>query len=270
MKRTVALIVGGTGAAILLARARVAKGKAERFSAAALETLLDAIDANDAITGAHVRRVAAYSLILAEAADLDDRMKRSIERIALFHDIGKLHEALTDIFHDERKLTPAEFRAVMTHPQRGADVLAPLARFYPDLYKGVLSHHERWDGSGYPRKLKGRNIPLSARVVAIADTFDAITHQRRYSHARSLTVASEAIAAGRGTQFDPELVDLFLSPPVMNCISEAMRAAHVPGRKKQVQRRRGKGSEQAPDISFRWRDPLIARKPRGRSRQTAS
>ena len=83
----------------------------------------------------------------------------------------------------------------MTHPQRGAEVLEPLAAFYPDLARGVVAHHERWDGKGYPRGLKGRRIPLEARVVTIADSFDAIMHQRRYSPARSLNAAVDAKAA---------------------------------------------------------------------------
>ena len=266
--KTVAATIAAAAAGALLVRERIARKQAQRVGAATLETLLDAIDANDAITGAHVRRVAAYSLILAEAADLDERQRKSIERIALFHDIGKLDEALTDIFHDTAKLSPAERRAVMTHPQRGADVLRPLAQFYPDLRRGVLAHHERWDGSGYPKGLKGARIPLAARVVAIADSFDAITHRRRYSHARSLKDATEAIAEGRGTQFDPQLVDLFLSPPVISCIEVAMRAAHAPGRKQK--HRRGGSPERAPDISFRWREPLNGRKSRGQRNQTGS
>ncbi|MFN2637403.1 MAG: HD-GYP domain-containing protein [Gemmatimonadaceae bacterium] len=225
--------------------------RAERLGAATLETLLDAIEANDAVTGAHVRRVAAYALILGAAADLDERTLHSIERIALFHDIGKLHEALTDIFHDESKLTPEERRAVRTHPTRGAEVLAPLAPFYPDLGKGVAAHHERWDGKGYPHGIKGKRIPLAARVVTIADTFDAITHRRRYSHARSFGEATKAIADGRGTQFDPQLVDLFLSPPVKASIDQEMRRAHAP-RKKHANRRHG-DSQPTPDITFRWR-----------------
>src|SRR5438045_2870221 len=121
---------------------------AERFAAASLETLLNAIDANDADTGAHVRRVATYALILAEFAELSYADQRMVERVALFHDIGKIHEALFDIIHEARRLTPAERRSVITHPQRGADVLAPLAGFYPELPDGVLSHHERWNGTG--------------------------------------------------------------------------------------------------------------------------
>jgi HD-GYP domain-containing protein (c-di-GMP phosphodiesterase class II) len=227
-----------------------------------METLLNAIDANDGVTGAHVRRVATYALLLAEAAGFDERTRRSIERVALFHDIGKLHEALTDIFHDQSKLTPEERRAVRTHPERGAEVLAPLTTFYPDLGKGVAAHHERWDGTGYPRGLKGRRIPLAARVVAIADSFDAITHRRRYSHARSFSEAVKAIAEGRETQFDPELVDLFLSPPLLAKIEKAMREANAPQRKR-TNRRRGE-SQAAPDITFRWRQRSNG--PRSRDR----
>ncbi len=246
-------IGAAAGAGALIYREHRERTRVERLGAATLETLLDAIEANDAVTGAHVRRVAAYSLVLAEAADLEERVLRSIERVALFHDIGKLHEALTDIFHDVGKLTPEERRAVMTHPDRGARVLEPLVGFYPDLGKGVAAHHERWDGKGYPRGLKGKRIPLTARVVAIADSFDAVTHRRRYSHAKSFEEGTRAIAEGRGTQFDPELVDLFLSPPVLADIDRQTRRANGP-KSKHRNRRRGE-SQKAPDLIFRWREP---------------
>jgi HD-GYP domain-containing protein (c-di-GMP phosphodiesterase class II) len=244
---------GAAAAAALLLRHEL-KGRqaAERIAAAALESLLKAIDANDPDTGAHVRRVAAYALVLADEAGLSDHEQRSVERVALFHDIGKIHEALFDIIHDHRKLTSAERRAILTHPQRGADVLAPLSGFYPDLPDGVLSHHERWDGSGYPRHLKGRRIPLSARVVAIVDTFDAITHRRRYRGGRSAAKANAAILEGRGTQFDPELVDLFVFPPVFARVLETERDV-ARWREPVQQRRTGRDEEQVPDISFRWR-----------------
>src|SRR5947207_10951861 len=201
MRDVVPLSVGAAATGLLYREHNI-RIRAERLGAATLETLLNAIDANDAETGAHVRRVAAYAVILGEAADVDEPTRHSIERVALFHDIGKLHGALTDIFHDPSKLTPEERRAVMTHPQRGAEVLEPLTRFYPELGKAVAAHHERWDGSGYPRGLKGRRIPIHARIVAIADSFDAITHRRRYSHARSFKEAVRSISEGKGTQFE--------------------------------------------------------------------
>ncbi|HYN80097.1 MAG TPA: HD domain-containing phosphohydrolase [Gemmatimonadaceae bacterium] len=263
MPRAVALGIG-LAAGGLVIRERRFRIRAERLGAATLETLLATIDANDAVTGAHVRRVADYALILAEAAELDERKRRSVERVALFHDIGKIHEAINDIFHDRSRLTPSEWRAVMTHPRRGADVLEPLRPFYPDLAEGVLSHHERWDGTGYPRQLKGRRIPMTARVVALADTFDAVTHERRYSQARSIAEATKVLLEGRGTQFDPDLVDLFVSPPVMDLIGARMAAKERPAGKHH--RRSNKLiSDSVPDLKFRWRSGAAARPRQGRS-----
>jgi HD-GYP domain-containing protein (c-di-GMP phosphodiesterase class II) len=263
MKSILPLSVGAAASGLLY-REHELRSRAERLSSATLETLLNAIDANDAQTGAHVRRVAIYALMLGKAAGLDERTLRSVERVALFHDIGKLHGALSDIFHEQSKLTPEERRAVMTHPQRGAEVLAPLSAFYPDLGKGVAAHHERWDGSGYPRGLKGKRIPLVARVVAIADSFDAITYRRRYSHARSFAEATRAITAGRETQFDPELVDLFLTRPVQGRFGKALRDANMPRKKRSANRRRGE-IQSAPDITFRWRPRSL--EPQSQDRQ---
>lgn len=244
-----------TSAAIALLRQHTSASRFERLGAAALETLLNAIDANDPVTGAHVRRVARYALVLADAMGVDSHTCHTVERVALFHDIGKIHEALFDVIHDTGRLDPHERREIRTHPVRGAKVLAPLAAFYPDLPKGVLAHHERWDGSGYPRRLRKKAIPLSARIVAIADTFDAITHSRRYRPGKSLEVGMTAIGEGRGTQFDPELVDLFLAPPVVDSIRAEMHTANRVERAPKRRRRSHRGGElSVPDVSFRWRD----------------
>lgn len=251
MRPHVAFAVGAI-AGVIAVRERRARRAAERFAAASLETLLNAIDANDAQTGAHVRRVATYALVIGEAAGLPDRECLNVERVALFHDIGKIHEALFDIIHDPTTLTPEDRRAIATHPRRGATVLAPLCGFYPELAEGVLSHHERWDGTGYPRHLRGRKIPLAARVVTIADTFDAITHGRRYRDARGAQHAANAIAAERGRQFDPDLVDLVLQPPVWERIVDAHREAHRRQRA-QPERREGRRESPTPQITFRWR-----------------
>lgn len=251
-------------------RQRRTTRRLERLGGATFEALLNAIDANDSVTGAHVRRVARYALILADAADTDQSTRRAVERVALFHDIGKIHEALFDVIHDRSKLTPAERKEVETHPERGAEVLGPLAAFYPDLPKGVAAHHERWDGGGYPRGSKGRRVPLTARIVAIADSFDAITHSRRYSHARSLAEASQAILEERGGQFDPELVDLFLSPPVMSQVAAAMREASQHVDHRAPGKRHDRGEQLAvPDVRFRWRGASRAQRRRDRARRAA-
>jgi putative nucleotidyltransferase with HDIG domain len=256
------VFVGAVLGAILV-RERRALHAATRLGAAALETLLNAIDANDPQTGAHVRRVAAYALVLADAAGVDGDARRTVEHAALFHDIGKIDEALFDIIHDSDTLTPAERAAVRRHPELGAAVLEPLLSFFPDLGEAVIAHHERWDGAGYPRGLAGRRIPLAARIVTICDTFDAITHDRRYRTARGAQHAADAIAGGRGTQFDPELVDLVLTPPVWESLIGAHRRVHV--RRTAPDRRDDDSMEgTAPEMTFRWRDSL------GRPGQRAS
>lgn len=252
-RRLAPLLVPAIAAGALFVRERKARRTVERLAAAALETLLNAVEANDPQTGQHVRRVASYALIIADAAGLDQRQSRAIERVALFHDIGKIHEALFDIVHEDAKLSPAERREIATHPRRGAQVLAPFDAFYPELSVGVLSHHEQWDGSGYPRGLRGLRIPLEARVVTIADTFDALTHNRRYRRGTGIRTALNVIASGRGTQFDPNLVDLVLLPPV----SERLARAHVLSHRAQRAGRRAQGKDAGPDISFRWRSESL-------------
>jgi HD-GYP domain-containing protein (c-di-GMP phosphodiesterase class II) len=264
--RSTLAVAAGVVTGALLIRERHHREAAERFAAASMETILNAIDANDAQTGAHVRRVAAYALVLAEAAQLDDHERKMVERVALFHDIGKIDEALFDIIHEDTHLTASERRAIVTHPRRGADVLAPLAPFYPDLAEGVLAHHERWDGKGYPNGLRGTKIPLSARIVMLADTFDAVTHNRRYRNGRGPGSAAEIIAAGRGTQFDPELVDLMLLPPVFDRIVAEERAFRRGPRTVKGDRRRGEREDDTPDVTFRWRTE--PRAPRSQDLET--
>lgn len=261
MTRGLPLLLGLASAALFIRERRLRRA-VERFTPAAFESLLAAIDANDPETGAHLRRVACYALVLAEAAGLDLAARRSVERVALFHDIGKIHAALYDLIHfNEGPLTPEERRAIATHPARGAEVLSPLSAFYPDLAEGVLAHHERWDGNGYPRGLRGEQIPVTARIVAIADAFDAITHRRRYSRGQTADEAAAAIAAGRGTQFDPELVDVFLRPPVFERVIHVHRECrrpHIRG----AERRLGEREKAIPDVTFRWRDESPVQPPR--------
>jgi HD-GYP domain-containing protein (c-di-GMP phosphodiesterase class II) len=243
---------------------RRARRNTERLAAALLETLLFAIDANDRDTGLHARRVARYALLIGEAIGLSRNELRTIERVALFHDIGKIHGALLDIIRDNGKLSPEERRAIATHPDRGADVLAPLAAFFPELPDGVAAHHERWDGSGYPRCLRGGAIPLSARIVAIADTFDVMVSGRKYRSAKSLEAARNALVEGRGTQFDPVLVDVFLSKRVFERVEKLASRAPAVSAASADERRRGKKEDwPVPNPTFRWRSEAPALRPKG-------
>ena len=261
-ERDVLELAAGATVGALLVREHRRRIAAERLAAAAFETLLRAIDANDGETGGHVRRVARYALILADAADLDSHEQANVERVALFHDVGKIDEALFDIIHDDANLTPEALRAVKMHPQRGAEVLAPLAAFYPDLADGVRSHHERWDGTGYPQKLRGNAIPLAARIVTIADAFDAMTYTRRYRSAKSTEEASARLMEGRGKQFDPDLIDLFLSPPVFAEAMEVLREDQAP-RPRRASRPFKGDITPIPKLSFRWRTTTPAPRARG-------
>jgi putative nucleotidyltransferase with HDIG domain len=249
------LVTATAGAAIGYILFREYRGRklAERMAAATLESLLNAIDANDQETGAHVRRVAAYALVIAQALDFTREQCREVERAALFHDIGKIHEALFDLVHEPNRLTPAEFKLVSTHTQRGAEVLEPLTAFYPALADAVRSHHERWDGSGYPHGLVGGDIPPIARIVAIADSFDAITHHRRYSRGQHASDAARLLEEGRGAQFDPELIDLVLLPPVFEALEHAHRDLHRRPRNREERRSEGVNHDNVPEVAFRWR-----------------
>src|SRR5207248_3972126 len=113
------------------------------------------------------------------------------------------------------------------------------------LAEAVLSHHERWDGAGYPRGLRGRRIPLAARIVAIADAFDAVSQTRRYRHGEGARAALAVIVAGRGTQFDPELVDLTLLPPVRSQLGR-------PAMSRPSTRPNGRHVSAVPAVRFRW------------------
>jgi HD-GYP domain-containing protein (c-di-GMP phosphodiesterase class II) len=237
----------------------VAVNLVTRLAAAALESLLHAIDANDPETGAHVRRVAVTAVVLARAADCDAVRQHRVERVALFHDVGKINGALFDVMRGTAGLTRSERLLIATHADRGAEVVRPLASFYPELPAAVRAHHEWWNGKGYPRGLRGTAIPFEARIVTIADVFDALTHQRRYKAALTLRKARALIGDGWGTQFDPDLVDLFLSPPVQEEIADALHTqaarpgARLLGGARSNPRRQAGPRRDTPEVAFRWR-----------------
>ncbi len=163
-------------------------------------------------TEGHARFVAAYTAILADALGLRDRRTLGgLERGALLHDIGKAGVPAT-ILDKPGPLTPVEREIVRGHPVFGYRMIEGLG-FLEEAGEIVLCHHERFDGTGYPRGLTGRKIPLSARVFALADTLDAITSDRPYRRGRSFEEAFHEIGRASGGQFDPAVVSVFLSIP---------------------------------------------------------
>jgi HD-GYP domain-containing protein (c-di-GMP phosphodiesterase class II) len=174
---------------------------------ATVKALADAVEARDAYTGKHAERVAAYGIELARTCGLSTAETPQIEFGFLLHDIGKV--AISDaILHKPGRLTHSERDAMRQHPIIGEEIVRGI-EFLGDAREVVRSHHERWDGLGYPDRLAGEQIPLAARIFAVADTFDALTSDRPYRAAAPVEQAREIIAAGAGTQFDPDVARAF-------------------------------------------------------------
>jgi len=173
-----------------------------------LAALASMVEARDAYTSMHAENVMAYSTALARALRLKEDEIDHIRLGALLHDIGKI--SIPDaILRKPGALTDAEFREMRLHPPVGDDLLSGV-RLLESARVVVRHHHERWDGKGYPDGLKGDQIPLAARVVSIADAFDAMTTDRPYRKARSFEEAVGELRKGVGTQFDPQLVKVFI------------------------------------------------------------
>jgi diguanylate cyclase (GGDEF)-like protein/putative nucleotidyltransferase with HDIG domain len=173
-----------------------------------LDGLIAALDARDKETEGHSHRVVAYTLALAQVLKLTNEEITIVRRGALLHDIGKI--GIPDsILHKPGPLDEAEWSVMRRHPELGGRILSGI-NYLEDAARIVLSHHERWDGNGYPNGLKKEAIPLGARIFAVADTFDAITSDRPYRAARTYEIALSEIELGSGTQFDPKVVNAFL------------------------------------------------------------
>jgi putative nucleotidyltransferase with HDIG domain len=181
----------------------------DRLYLSTVETLAMAIDAKDDVTHNHVRRVQAYAAGLARALKVTDELTlKAIEAAALLHDTGKL--AVPErILNKPGKLTPTEFEKMKLHVDVGADILS-LVEFPFPVVPIVRSHHESWDGSGYPRGISGEEIPIGARILSVVDCFDALTSDRPYRRSMSHAEALDILRERRGTMYDPHVVDTFI------------------------------------------------------------
>lgn len=171
------------------------------------EALASAVDMKDPYTGEHTRRVTHFSLAIAKEMGLAEEALEALKLGAIFHDIGKIGIA-DQILQKKTGLTPAEFSVMKRHPELGYEMLGHIEGLEPAL-AGIRFHHERFDGQGYPLGLKGEQIPLMARIIAVADSFDAIVSTRQYRAGRGIQEALEEIQIGAGTQFCPQVVDAF-------------------------------------------------------------
>ncbi len=196
----------------LLARLRSARRLAHVMAEmegaqAVVAALANAVEAKDTLTEHHCQRLAGLAHLLAGAAELDPVTIKGVVFGALLHDIGKI--GVSDvILKKPGRLTDEEWIEMRRHPIIGEQICRPLAasREFAPI---VRHHHERWDGRGYPDRLKGDDIPIGARIVGLVDAFDAITHGRPYRAARSTEEAIKVLARGSGRHFDPDLVERF-------------------------------------------------------------
>jgi len=183
----------------------------KRVSDISIQTILsisNAVDAKDKYTQEHSARVAEYSAIIAKELGWNEEKVHQIKQIALLHDIGKI--SITDnILNKPGKLTDSEYEIMKTHTTEGSKILKDLA-ILPNVNYGAKYHHEHYDGTGYPEHLKGDEIPIEGRIICVADAFDAMNSNRIYRKHLTSEMILDELKKNSGTQFDPELIKLFL------------------------------------------------------------
>jgi hypothetical protein len=181
-----------------------------QVAAEILLSLVGALSVHDGITRGHAERVRAYSYMLGQQLGLDDDELDRLNWAALLHDIGKL-EVAREILNKTGEPTDEEWESLRLHPLYGEALVEPLREWLGEWIDGVGHHHERWDGTGYPRGLAGEQIPRAGRIVAIADVFDVMTSSRSYKRPASPSAARAELVRCSGTQFDPRLVRAFVA-----------------------------------------------------------
>ena len=182
--------------------------KLEKSYLESIATLRYTVEAKDSYTRGHSDRVSEYSVLIGKKLGLSDLQLRTLQIGGLFHDIGKIGVP-DSILLKESKLTDDEYSEIKNHPSIGAHILSN-ATIFKDIIPIVKHHHERYDGKGYPSMLKENEIPYLARIAAIADSFDAMTSKRSYRDSLPLETVIDEFRKNKGTQFDPELTDIFL------------------------------------------------------------
>ncbi|HXZ94289.1 MAG TPA: diguanylate cyclase [Dehalococcoidia bacterium] len=171
--------------------------------------IASAVEAKDPYTYGHSKRVNIYAVALAEKIGLSSDEVSALSAAALLHDIGKVGIP-EKVLNKKGKLTKEDWEAIKAHPKLGANIISNIPKLAPAV-NSIMYHHERWDGSGYPEGLKGKQIPLEARILAVADSFEAMTSARPYRPALSLEEVITELRQGAGLQFDPKLIEVFIN-----------------------------------------------------------
>jgi diguanylate cyclase (GGDEF)-like protein/putative nucleotidyltransferase with HDIG domain len=191
---------------------------------ATIEALALAIDAKDQTAQSHIRRVQVYATSIARGLGMSDTEIQGVKTAALLHDIGKL-AVPEHILSKPGPLTQEEFQKIRVHPQVGAEIISAVPFPYP-VAPLILSHHERWDGKGYPQGLKGQEIPLGARILSVVDYYDALTSDRPYHKAMTPEAAMALLQQEAGRALDPQVVQMFVKmAPEMEAAAETIESA---------------------------------------------
>lgn len=190
-----------------------------------LELMVATVDAQDPYTSGHSQRVSMYAEAICEIVNVPKRRTRRIVHAALLHDVGKIYVEFASIVKKPGRLTDDEFEVMKTHSAKGAALVAKVSHF-EDLVPMILGHHEGWDGRGYPNRIASDKIPFGARIIAFADTIDAMSTSRPYRDALSLEVVKEEIARQAGRQFDPAIASELLKTENWLKFSGAVAAAN--------------------------------------------
>ena len=202
----------------------------KRNSLSAVYSLVSVVEARDPYVYGHSRRVNTYAVALAEAIGLPPDEVSRVSTAALLHDIGKI--GIPDkVLNKKGGFNEEDWRAVKAHPRLGANIISNIPNLVPCV-SIILHHHERWDGAGYPERLKGEDIPIEARILAIADSFEAMTSARPYRPALSLEQVVKELRQGAGHQFDPQLVELFIGIIEAGLPEKAKTGQGSPGKRK--------------------------------------
>lgn len=189
-------------------KAEEKKRQFQRLSIQVMQSLAGAIDAKDKYTKGHSQRVAMYAMDIAGRYGYDDEKQEDIYFAGMLHDIGKIGIP-NEIINKTGKLTDEEYETIKTHPVIGAEILSNISEI-PNIAVGARWHHERYDGKGYPDGLKGEEIPELARIIGVADAYDAMTSKRSYRDVLSQEIVRAEIEKGIGTQFDPVFAKIML------------------------------------------------------------
>ena len=185
-----------------------------------LQVMVKAIEARDPYTSGHSVRVSEMSRAMAVEMGLSARVIEEVETAALLHDVGKIHEEFAPLLRKEGRLTDEETALMQTHSAKSAALVGIISKFQGFIQDSVRHHHERWDGQGYPDGISGQQIPIGARIILIADTIDAMTTDRPYRKRLALDVVIAELQKCKGSQFDPELIEVAVTSVVVRRLIE--------------------------------------------------